>query len=209
MVGVLVVSDVQIFREGLVLALSRSSDFDVWQCALRTADALRVIRRHQPRVALVDLTYPESLHLVTQVAREAPQVAQVALGVPDDVHQIIACAEAGASGFVPHDASLRDLSQAVIDADRGALRCAPQMAHRLFCHVGKLCANGSQQDAGGLTRREREILEMIERGAPNKAIAEELGIGVSTVKNHVHSLLAKLGVRRRGEAAAYHRRHHL
>lgn len=209
MVGVLVVSDVQIFREGLVLALSRSPEFDVWQCALRSADALRVIRRHQPRVALVDLTHPESLHIVTRVAREAPQVAQVALGVPDDAQQIIACAEAGASGFVPHDASLHDLREAVLDADRGALRCAPQMAHRLFCHVGKLCANGTAHEPGALTRRERQILEMIERGAPNQTIADELGIGLSTVKNHVHSLLAKLGVRRRGEAAAYHRRNHL
>lgn len=206
MIGVLVVSDIQVFREGLAVALSQNPGFTVWQSASRSPDVLRLVRRYDPHVALIDLTRPDALGLVAQMSRDAPKVSLVALAVPENTEQIIACAEAGASGFVPHNASLKDLSKAIKDAKRGALHCAPHVAHSLFCHVGKLYANGQGGDQTTLTRRERQILDLIERGHPNKEIASELGIGLSTVKNHVHSVLAKLGVRRRGEAAAYLRR---
>ncbi len=209
MIGLLIVSDVQIFREGLAIALSRDVAFEVSQAASRPREALRVIRRKQPSVALIDLMMPDHLTVMSGIAAEAPEVSLIAMGVGDDPQDILHCAEVGASGFVPRQASLKDLNCAIHDAQGGILRCPPKIAHLLCCHVGQMNTrtrlNGNG-DCKVLTRREREILDLIERGQPNKVIARDLGIEVSTVKNHVHSLLAKMGVRRRGEAAALHRR---
>lgn len=169
-----------------------------------------MIRRKAPKVALVDQTTAPGLDTMKQIARNAPGVALIAIGVCDDPEQIIACAESGASGYLCRDASLSDLAQAVEDAANGTLRCSGDIARLLFCHIGRLVSNGSAVGSAtgrdALTRREGEILELIERGESNKIIARHLGIEVATVKNHVHNLLAKLGVRRRGEAAAMHRR---
>ena len=209
MVGVLIVSDVQIFREGLAVALSRDRGMVVSQAAARPLETARVIRRKQPHVALIDMMMADPLHLMSGIAADAPEVSLIAMGIGDDPQDVLKCAEAGASGFVPRAASLKDLSRAIEDAREGALHCAPEITHLLCCHVARM-KSGAQHAAGEpctlLTRRERQILDLIERGQPNKSIARTLGIEVSTVKNHVHSLLAKMGVRRRGEAAALHRR---
>ncbi|ABV94298.1 response regulator protein [Dinoroseobacter shibae DFL 12 = DSM 16493] len=210
MIRVLIMSDVQVFREGLAIALSQSGELDARQASSRSQEALRTIRRSAADVALVDLQICEATDFMAALSRGAPETALIAMGVDRDGGQILECAEAGARGFVARDASLADLTRAIHDARAGALRCQPEVAHMLFCHVGRLrarreaepCAQPGMQ----LTRREREILDLIERGKPNKVIACTLGIEVSTVKNHVHSLLGKLGVRRRGEAAALHRR---
>lgn len=210
MIGLVIVSDVQVFREGLALALERNPDLEVAQAASRPGEAARVIRRRAPQVALIDQSMESPLVLMSSLSRDAPGVAQVAMGVRGDPQEILKCAEAGASGFVPRQASLKDLERAIRDAHDGALRCTPEISHLLCCHVSRLKAGKQSRNDGRpkqkLTRRERQILELIERGQPNKTIARELGIELSTVKNHVHSLLAKLGVRRRGEAAALHRR---
>lgn len=210
MVALLVVSDVQIFREGLAIALGQQVGFEVSQAASRPREVLRVIRRKQTSVALIDLMMEDGLALMGRLAAEAPEVSLIAMGVGDDPHDILECAEAGASSFVPRQASLNDLTRAIHDARGGSLRCDPKVAHLLFCHVGKLKArkqiNAHREKCSALTKREIQILDLIERGQSNKIIARDLGVEVSTVKNHVHNLLAKMGVRRRGEAAALHRR---
>jgi DNA-binding NarL/FixJ family response regulator len=208
--SLLIVSDVQIFREGLAIALSQRLGHDVAQSASRQRDVLRIIRRKQPSVALIDLMIDRGPEFMAALAAEAPEVSLIAMGVGDDPNDILQCAEAGATGFVSRQASLKDLVAAIYDAKGGALHCDPKVAHLLFCHVGKLKArnglNGQDDKCNALTRRETQILELIEQGQSNKVIARDLGVEVSTVKNHVHNLLAKMGVRRRGEAAALHRR---
>ena len=210
MIGLLIVSDIKVFREGLAIALEQGGGFEVAQAASRPGEAQRVIRRKRPDVALVDLMIDNHLDVMSGIAGDAPEVLLVAMGVADDPQGILQCAEAGASGFVPRRASLRELTRTIQDAHDGALRCAPEISHLLCCHVSRLKLRDQAKETvrhrKALTRRERQILDLIERGQSNKIIARDLGIEVSTVKNHVHSLLAKMGVRRRGEAAALHRR---
>lgn len=201
MTGVLIVSDVQIFREGLAVAVSRDEGVQVSQAASRMGEAVRVIRRKQPKVALIDMLMPEHLQVMSGIAEDAPEVSLIVMGIGGDPQQVLSCAEAGASGFGPREASLKDLMRAIADARDGALRCAPEITHMLCCHVGRIKAqaqHGRQPKPKQSTRRERQILDLIERGQPNKSIARDLGIELSTVKKHVHSLLAKMGVRRRG-----------
>ncbi|HEX7241600.1 MAG TPA: response regulator transcription factor, partial [Longimicrobiaceae bacterium] len=119
---------------------------------------------------------------------------------------VLACAEAGVSGYVSRGASLDDLVGALRSVARGELVCSPHIAGSLFRRVAALSERREASPAAVLTPREREILGLIDQGLSNKEISRRLRIELSTVKNHVHNLLEKLQVSRRGAAAACLRR---
>jgi DNA-binding NarL/FixJ family response regulator len=125
------------------------------------------------------------------------------IAVSQSEDEIVACAEAGAAGFLPRDGGLEELEATVAGAIRGETVCSPQVSAVLLRRLTTLASGRAPtEDTAHLTPREREVLMLIERGMTNKQIATNLGIEVRTVKNHVHNLLEKLRVRRRGEAAA-------
>jgi DNA-binding NarL/FixJ family response regulator len=201
-----IVSDVRLVSEGLALALSQepsvvvvgSSDLSVSPAG---------ISQFFPNVLLLDVARPSSLDLCRQLRQVLPDVKIVAFAVAEVDREIIACAEAGVSGFVSRKGSIQELVAAVHRAARHELLCSPRTAALLFSRVAVLSpTSGTAVSQNILTRREREIVALIEKGLSNKEIAHVLRIGHATVKNHVHSILAKLQVRRRGEAAAHTRR---
>jgi DNA-binding NarL/FixJ family response regulator len=125
----------------------------------------------------------------------------VALAAPESEEDIIALAEAGVLGYVTRDESLDNLVTTIESVARDEMACSPWMATVLVRRVQALAAErpGPTQR---LTAREAEILELIAQGLSNKEIAARLFIEVTTVKNHVHNILEKLGVSRREEAVA-------
>ena len=127
----------------------------------------------------------------------------VAFSVAETADVICTCAEAGIAGFVSRDGSKEDLVAAVENAVRGEVVCTPRMAASLFKRLAAVIrATGQAGPPATLTGRERDIIAHIDRGLSNKDIARQLKISTATVKNHVHNILEKLQVRRRGEAAA-------
>jgi DNA-binding NarL/FixJ family response regulator len=133
----------------------------------------------------------------------------LALGVADRVDDVLACAEAGAAGYVTRDASLDELVAAVHATTHSELVIAPAMAAALLQRAGHLArarAVDRQPDVK-LTAREIQIVALIDAGLSNKQIAARLSIELSTVKNHVHNILDKLDVTRRNDAAAVVRTH--
>jgi DNA-binding NarL/FixJ family response regulator len=100
------------------------------------------------------------------------------------------------AGYVPRDGSLSDLVAAIESAAHGELRCSPKIAASLFQRVARL-TDETRHSTASLTRREEEIARLIDQGLSNKQIARRLQIEVSTVKNHVHSVLKKLQATRR------------
>jgi DNA-binding NarL/FixJ family response regulator len=121
----------------------------------------------------------------------------------DVEHEVFACAEARVSGFVSRNGSIQDLVAAVHCAVRNELVCSPRVAALLFGRVASIRSERvGERPNGGLTRREHEIVSLITQGLSNKEIARQLRIQNPTVKNHIHSILGKLQVRRRGEVAA-------
>ncbi len=126
--------------------------------------------------------------------------ARVAELLPEQ--DVIACAEAGISAFVPREGSTEDLINAVRQAIRGELVCSPRVTALLFDRVAALSAGRIKSiDGHALTAREKEIVSLVERGLSNKEIARRLSVGTATVKNHVHNILEKLHIHRRGEVA--------
>ncbi|MDQ6610862.1 MAG: response regulator transcription factor, partial [Gemmatimonadota bacterium] len=127
-------------------------------------------------------------------------VRVVAVAVADEGPDIVACAEAGLSGFVPRDGSLADTVAAIMDATQNELRCSPRISAVLFKRLSTPAVANDSSDT--LTPRESEVVALIDRGLSNKQIAGRLQISEATVKNHVHNILEKLHVERRSEAAA-------
>jgi DNA-binding NarL/FixJ family response regulator len=127
------------------------------------------------------------------------KIVAFALGEVD--RELIACAEAGVSAFVGRDGSHQDLLRAIDQARRGEFSVSPHQAGLLLGRIAEL-AETRPLSPGKLTRREREIVPLIERGLSNKEIARQLSIETATIKNHVHNILEKMQLRSRGEVAA-------
>lgn len=205
-IRVLVVNDSPLYREGLVHVLRKFENMSVVGAAADPDEILAQAARFQPDVILVQLTSPHGPAVLRPFADAAPSAKVVALGVPDVEKTIIACAEAGAAGYLLQHESLDDLVATIERAARGEVSCSPRIAATLFRRIGELAAErGARAAEARLSPRELEIVDLIDRGLSNKEIALCLSIEVRTVKNHVHNILEKLQVRRRGEAAAWAR----
>jgi two-component system, NarL family, nitrate/nitrite response regulator NarL len=203
MTSVLLVDNICLSREGLAAQL-RHED---WASDVRTAadasSAVDTMRQCSAEVVLVSLASTEGLETLAIVRAAVPSAPVVVFAVSDGDDEILRCAEAGVAGFVPRDGTLADLSRAVAAVMRGEIVCPPPVVNALMRRMARLAAQRTGPiDDIHLTPREREVLVLIEQGMTNKQIAQRLNIEVRTVKNHVHNLLEKLRVHRRGEAAA-------
>jgi DNA-binding NarL/FixJ family response regulator len=150
---------------------------------------------------------PAGPNAVRTLVAATPEIKVVALGIPGVEPDVIAIAEAGASGYVARDGSMDDLVAVVESVARGECLLSPDIAAKLFRRVATLAREPRLEPMDGkLTARELDVLGLIDDGLSNKEIAKALSIELPTVKNHVHSVLEKLNVRRRTAAAARARR---
>ena len=201
MIRVLVAADIRLYREGLAEVLRQK--FQVVGTTGNLRQTLKRVRDGGFDVILLDTMMSGSLSAIKLIVAIDPRIKVVALTVPNVEATVVACAEAGISGYVLRDASLTDLFDAIGAAMRGELTCSPRIAKCLLRRVNVLAADRpSSLHSPRLTSRELEIVELIDGGLSNKDIAKELRIAVSTVKNHVHNILRKLHTHRRGAAAA-------
>jgi DNA-binding NarL/FixJ family response regulator len=173
------------------------------EAAASAADAVQRLTHHTPDLVLLDLRCRNSHAVVQALAAARSSCRLIAFAVDDDEREILACAEAGASAYVPADASIDDLSQVVEIVTRGDQHLPPRVAAALLRRLAAHDADDPQAiGALHLTVRERQILGLVVQELTNKEIATRLNIEVATVKNHVHNLLLKLRVKSRSEAAA-------
>jgi two-component system, NarL family, nitrate/nitrite response regulator NarL len=205
-VGVLIVTDVRLYRHELAGTLRRHQTIRVLGTAGDVDEALGWARSHSPEVIIVDMVMRNGTPTVRALAEGIPQAGVLALAVPESENEVIACVEAGAAGCVPREAPLEEVISAVESIARGEAPCSPRMTVALLKRVRERAAVPPDGPEARLTAREREVLGLVEQGLSNKQIALSLNIETATVKNHVHRILEKLKVTRRGEAAAAFRR---
>ena len=201
-IPVVVVSPVCLYRDGLVALLERAGDVAVVGTAADVETAIELAIRLDALV-LFDAMTAESCAEIRAMRDALPDVSILALTVRRGEQEMIELAEAGVQGFVTVDASLPELAEAIRSAARGEAICSPSVAAALLRRVAALAHTSQTHEAGpALTVREQEILVLLQEGLSNKQIAQELQIQLSTAKNHVHSILGKLGVERRAEVVA-------
>jgi two-component system, NarL family, nitrate/nitrite response regulator NarL len=202
-----VVAEVRFYRDGLAQLLAHHQGCTVAATASGPEEALAAVRDHDPDVVLLALGDATGSALVQEIVEERPGSRVVALGVAEEEDDVLALAEAGVAGYVTTDGSADDVLAVVESVARGETLCSPRIAATLLRRVASLThERRTRPDDERLTARERQVLALIEQGLSNKEIARGLCIEVATVKNHVHNILEKLQVNRRGEAAALLRR---
>jgi len=200
---VLVICRVRLYHDTLVKLLNRQAglnavgSMDIGDSLISSLDAAA------PDAVLLDICPPEALALAARLMQARPGTRILGFGVDDVPPKVIACAEAGLCGYVPNEASVSELARAARRVALGDTVCSAGIAEKLFHHLRSAAMQHSACSTDAmLTGRQQQILGLIKEGLSNKQIAQRLSLGPSTVKNHVHSLLGRLQVARRSEAAA-------
>jgi two-component system, NarL family, nitrate/nitrite response regulator NarL len=200
-IRVLVATHIRLYCEGLERVLRESPELALIGTACSAAEAIEQVYKLGADVALLDMAMAGAFAVAKEVARGGSHSKIVALGMPDDETQVLSCAQIGIAGYVTRDGSVEDVVAAIKAAARGEVHCSPKIAGSLFRRIAALSAERSGRTvSGALTAREAQILKLVQEGMSNKMISRNLGIELPTVKNHVHSILVKLGVHRRAEA---------
>ena len=201
---VLIVDDSAVYREGLATILAREWGASAVLTAADHASMRTAIDRQVPDVILLNLASADS-HALLLTAREAsPASRVVVIGVREhDEDEIVACADLGVAGYHLRSEPLEQLMKLIVAVDAGETLCSPRVTAIIMARLSALAANQAPTARVlGLTPREVQILRLVDLGLSNQEIADRLCIEVHTVKNHVHNMLAKCGVRRRADAAA-------
>jgi two-component system, NarL family, nitrate/nitrite response regulator NarL len=206
MITAALVANTRVYQEALTAELGRRHNIRVVVAVQSCDDVVRSVRELKPNVVLLQLGVPAGVVVARELARAEPGVRMVAFGVPDDERQILAWADAGVRGCVAQQDSLAALAETIEGTASGRVCCSASLGRTLFRWVvagaqGRIPRVQSNQP--NLTARENEVLLLIASGLSNKQIARTLCVQVPTVKNHVHRILQKLGVRTRAEAAAF------
>ena len=169
-------------------------------------EALRVLRDGELTLVLLDAAAADATGTARRLSALACVAGIIAFAMTDDVEARLTLAECGVRGYVSRDGSVSELLAAARGALRGELDCGPEFAGALARRLARVAASPGADRVDRLSFRERDIVRLVDDGMSNKEIARRLHIEVATVKNHMHHILHKLGVQRRGEAAAALRR---
>jgi len=202
-IRVLILDDSRLHCQGLARILEETGCFGVVGVCAFVPESLGRISELQPDIILLHLSLPDSFTALRAIVESAPKARVIVLGASESEEEVIACAEAGAAGYLMRDGSLDDLVAIAQSVTRGETLCSPRIAAILLRQVAVLASERqSRMLPVHLTTRELEVVDLIDRGLSNKEISQQLSVEVRTVKTHVHNILEKLQVHRRGEAAA-------
>src|ERR687886_25002 len=198
-IRLLITDDHKVVRQGLRMVLELDPNLEVVGEASNGEEALRMARRLEPDVVLMDLLMPEmsGIEATGEIRRELPNTEVVALTSVLEDASVAGAIRAGAIGYLLKNTEADELRQALRAAAAGQVQLAPEAAARLMREVR------APESSETLTGRETEVLKLLAQGRANKEIAQRMQIGGQTVKTHVSNILAKLGVQSRTQAALY------
>jgi DNA-binding NarL/FixJ family response regulator len=198
-VRVLIVDDHSVVRRGLRMFLEDDPQLEIVGEAADGEEGVRLARETRPDVVLMDLLLPKlgGIEATEKIRHELPDTQVIALTSVLEDASVVGAVKAGAIGYLLKNTEGDELLNAIHAAADGQVRLSPEASARLLREVR------SPQSPETLTERETEVLRLLAEGKANKEMARKLGISEHTIKSHVHSLLAKLGMQSRTQAALY------
>lgn len=199
---VIVADDQAAVREPLAAVLGLAEDIDVVASAADGTEVLAAVAAGPVDVVLMDLRMPvmDGTEATRRLTEEHPEVAVVILTTFADDDSILAALSAGASGYLTKNAGRQDITRAIRAAAAGQSVLDREVQNRLLETVRTKPPAPGRPLPGDITPREREVLTLIGRGLPNRAIAEKLFISEATVKTHINNLFAKADIKDRADA---------
>jgi DNA-binding NarL/FixJ family response regulator len=207
----LVVDDHEVVRQGLVALLDRRAGFEVVAQAGTMAEAISAAARFEPDVVVMDVRLPDGsgIEACREIRAARPETRVVMLTSYPDEEAVLSAIIAGASGYLLKQVRGRDLVAALESVGRGDSLLDPAVTERVLQRVRTAASGGGSDELSELTPQERRILMLVAEGMTNKEIASDVFLSDKTVKNYVSSILSKLNLQRRTQAAAFVAKHHI
>jgi DNA-binding NarL/FixJ family response regulator len=201
----LVVDDHEVVRQGLVALLDRRQGFEVVAEAGTAAEAVEQARRYEPDIVVMDVRLPDGsgVEACREIRAERAATRVVMLTSYPDEEAVLSAIVAGASGYLLKQVRARDLVSALEAVGRGESLLDPAVTEKVLERVRRIATGAAADDLAALTTQEQKILLLVAEGKTNKEIAAEVFLSDKTVKNYVSSILSKLNLERRAQAAAY------
>jgi DNA-binding NarL/FixJ family response regulator len=208
---ILLVDDHEVVRLGLKALLDRHTQFEVVAETGTAREALQLVEQHSPDVVVMDIRLPggSGIDACEKITEDYPGTHVIMLTSYAEDEMLFSSIRAGAAGYVLKQIGGEDLVRAIEAIGRGEALLDPAVTQRIFQEVRRAAKEEEASAFSDLTQQERHVLILVSGGKTNREIAKELYLGEGTVRNYVSSILSKLNVSNRAEAAAYAVEHNL
>jgi len=208
---ILLVDDHEVVRLGLRALLERHSQFEVIAEASTAREAVERVKQYSPDVVVMDIRLPggSGIEACEEITENYPDSKVIMLTSYAEDEMLFSAIRAGAAGYVLKQIGGEDLVRAIEAVGRGEALLDPAVTQRIFQEVRKAAKEEEASAFSALTQQEKHVLVLVSEGKTNREIAKSLFLGEGTVRNYVSSILSKLGVSNRAEAAAYAVEHNL
>ena len=207
-IRLLVIEDNRLLRDGILSILKPHSDIVIIGASGDGKDTLVKIKQSKPNVVLLDLGLRSlnSLQVVGLVKKDFPQAKIIVMDLAPVQADILQYVKAGANGFILKDASLNDLLITIRTVSEGATVLPPMLVDSLFSQIVEFAVREGKtklKQAVQMTKREREVIELLSEGMTNKEIAQRIHVSMYTITSHIHNIMEKLALHTRLEIANY------
>jgi len=208
-IRILLIEDNRLLREGITALLKKQPDMQVVTTVGNGENILEIIGKHNPNIVLLDLGLRSQnslkvVKLVKQNFEETKIIVMDLIPLQTDVFEFV---KAGVSGFILKDATVTDFLKTIRSVVKGLQVLPPNLTGSLFSQIVEHAINGASPsvviESVRMTKRERQVIELISEGHTNKEIAQKLHLSTYTVKSHVHNILEKLALSTRVQIAKY------
>jgi two-component system response regulator DevR len=207
----LVVDDHEVVRQGLVSLLDRRTGFEVVAQAGSVSESIAMAARYEPDLVIMDVRLPDGsgIEACREIRAARPETRVIMLTSYPDEEAVLSAIIAGASGYLLKQIRGRDLVSALEAVGRGESLLDSAVTEKVLERVRRVASGSATDELAELTAQERKILLLVAEGKTNKEIAGDVFLSDKTVKNYVSSILSKLNLQRRTQAAAFVAKRHL
>jgi two-component system response regulator DevR len=208
---IMIVDDHEVVRLGLRSLLENYPDFEVVAEAESAKEAIKQVSIYRPDIILMDIRLPgmSGIEACEEIIAKYPSIKIIMLTSYAEDEMLFSSIKAGASGYVLKEFKQGDLIKSIEAVAKGEASLDPAVTQRVFQEVKKALRDEEAAAFSSLSQQERMVLKLVSEGRTNREIAKKLFLGEGTVRNYVSSILSKLGVSNRAEAAAYAVEHNL